>query len=219
MPVIAFLAGIAILGQAAPAKATLTLSLTDSNGGMVSISDLDGDGVLTFSGAVGGWIVNVTTALSKPVLGSPTDPEMDLNSVDVYGGGAPSDLTIVATDTDFALTPGSVHAMVGGTLGDDHTGTFSVSVSGGPTASVGPFGPGGAFSGSASAGFTSIATPYSMTLQAVLHSAGAAATSSSFDLKGMVDPVPEPATFVTALLGLPVGLLLVRRARRRLASA
>ena len=69
------------------------------------------DGAVTWSGAVGSWIVNVTTGLSKPLVGP---ARLDLNSVNVSGGAGT--LTIMHTDTDFTYLGGlSALAAIGGT--------------------------------------------------------------------------------------------------------
>ena len=83
-----------------------TMSLSDG-GTTVTITDNGlGDsnpviGAVTYVGAVGGnWLVNITTGLSKPVVGSATVPKMDLNSVNATSGGAGT-LTIKWSDDNF----------------------------------------------------------------------------------------------------------------------
>jgi hypothetical protein len=77
-------------------------------------------GVITFSGAVpGGFVVNVTTGLSKPMVGGTTSiAELDLNSVNVQTVGAGT-LRITLEDTDFIAGANgllSFVGLVGGTL-------------------------------------------------------------------------------------------------------
>ncbi len=73
-------------------------------------------GAVTFIGSLGVWTVNVSTGLTKPILGSSTSPSMDLNSID--NSSAAGTLIITFTDTGFN-TPagGSAYATIGGTLG------------------------------------------------------------------------------------------------------
>ena len=77
-------------------------------------------GVITFSGPVpGGFVVNVTTGLSKPMVGGTTNiAELDLNSVNVQTAGAGT-LRITLEDTDFIAGANgllSFVGLVGGTL-------------------------------------------------------------------------------------------------------
>jgi hypothetical protein len=73
---------------------TLAIFLQDPvNAVTVTIFDQEaGDanpavGAVTFIGAVGAWNLNVTTGLGFPVLGSPTNLNVDLNSVDLTSSG------------------------------------------------------------------------------------------------------------------------------------
>src|SRR5262245_784519 len=54
--------------------------LTDNGAG-----DINGlNGAITFSGSIGGFVVNVTTGLSQPIIGGTNNyAELDLNSVNV----------------------------------------------------------------------------------------------------------------------------------------
>ena len=98
-----------------------TMSLSDG-GTTVTITDNGlGDsnpviGAVTYVGAVGGnWLVNITTGLSKPVVGSATVPKMDLNSVNATSGGAGT-LTIKWSDDNFGpLGSESFQSSAGGT--------------------------------------------------------------------------------------------------------
>ena len=72
---------------------------------LVVFPDVAGDanalaGVLVFSGSIGDFNVNVTTGITRHLLGSSTDPVLDLNSIDVTvaAGGV---LTIEFTETGF----------------------------------------------------------------------------------------------------------------------
>ena len=73
-----------------------TVTVTDGGFGDLSATP----GVVVFSGAVGVFDVNVTTGLSFPLLGSLSEPVMDLNSVNVSSGSAGT-LTVKLTTTDY----------------------------------------------------------------------------------------------------------------------
>jgi hypothetical protein len=216
-------------GQSAFAG-TLTLKLIDlGTGANFTVVDLGGTGVVSFSGAVGNFNVNVTTGLSKPTLGGPGFTAMDLNSVDVScvagacTGPNPDTLKILLSDINFAPMAGGVFkAKVGGTLGTGASGTFKSFVSAsntlfasGTTVNLGSF-PTGAFSGSGSVPLPALPT-YSMTLEADLTNPinpRDAAVSDSFNFE-ITNNAPEPSTVVLLGAGL---VLLGIGARRRQAS-
>ena len=200
------------------AHAITTLRLTD---GVTTITIADagaGDanpvaGAVTFIGSIGSFSINnVTTGLSKPVLGSATLPFLDLNSVDVSGSAGT--LTISFSDNFFGLTPGDVTANIGGTTG----GTVSYSTfadasnllfgKSTPLTSQGPFG-GPAFSGTSFADL-GLLSPFSLTQEVVItHASGVRATSFNAELKAQ--GVPDGGSTV-GLLGLAlVGLESLRR--------
>src|SRR5581483_9758957 len=95
------------------AHAALMLQLSD---GSNTESATGAGGAVTFAGAVGSFVFNITTGLSKPLIGTATLPLLDLNSVDVTAatGGT---LTIEVTDTDFVGSGGILQFLnnVGGT--------------------------------------------------------------------------------------------------------
>src|SRR5215470_1789161 len=110
-----------------PVSATMRLRIEDlSNGGDVGAVITDngpGDinplvGALTFSGQVGSFLVNVTTGLSKPIVGGSDLGQIDLNSVNVLTSGAGT-LRLTLEDTGYLAGPDStlhVFGTVGGTL-------------------------------------------------------------------------------------------------------
>ncbi|HEU4618605.1 MAG TPA: PEP-CTERM sorting domain-containing protein, partial [Gammaproteobacteria bacterium] len=172
-------------------------------------------GGVAFNDSLGGWILNVTTGLSKPLLGSAFQPSMDLNSVNVSSQSSGL-LRIELTDTDFNLAgeTASSAAIGGSTDGMVSYKTFI-------DASNTPFGEGallndvGSF-GSGVFGFgstRSLTAPAVYSLTAVvdiLHSAPFQASSFNATLK-----VPEPSS--VALLG--AGLLALGFFAKRKRSA
>lgn len=208
------------------AMAGFKLRLTEGGGATVTIADSfplpgGGDingapGAITWSGALGAFTVNVTTALSKPVLGSAGAPYIDLNSVNVIANG-PGTILIEMTDTDFGLD-GYLSSAVGGTI-TNGTVLFDAWAGGsnvefahtGAHTQLGLFGP-GAFSGSTTApGVTG--SPYMMTAQAFA-SFGAGPGLMSWDFENKV-LVPEASSLAMLLPGLlPLGLVLRKRMKK-----
>jgi hypothetical protein len=212
------LASALLLLTTTSAHAIPILRLTTS-GGSIDVDDGSGLDVNPVAGAVtfvnplaAGWIVNVTTGLSKPLLGSAELPELDLNSVNVSSAGA-SWLEIELTDTGFtSQTAAQFLASIGGTTsGSVSYQTFydaSNQEFGRVTELSSYSGVGPAFANTAGNYLTS-ATPYSLTLVVRITHAGAQA--SSFDATVRV---PEPGTLL--LLGVAC-LALVPIVRRRAA--
>src|SRR5215470_807584 len=184
-------------------------------------------GVITFSGSLpGGFIVNVTTGLSKPVLGA-AGAEMDLNSVNVQTIGAGT-LRITLEDTSFTDGIGQVSFLggVGGTLnapagssatfntwvnpsnlvptlGPDTNPAGALPLIGGiPAGSIAAFGGGvsfgpGAYSATAGVPFI-VSGPFAMFSQATISFTGQG--SVSFDLDS--HDAPEPSSMILLGTGL-----------------
>ena len=69
-------------------------------------------GAIIWSGSINGWNLVVTTAITKPISGSATAPNMDLD-VTASDIGALGNLTILFTDTDFGPSAGLVRQNLG----------------------------------------------------------------------------------------------------------
>lgn len=161
----AFTMGIFIMGIVPDAQAVLKLELGDLGlGAPVLITDNGaGDsssilGMILFTGIVGNFTINVTTGISKPLVGGPSRAKMDLNSITVTAGTSGGTLQIRLADTSFNLLPGGSPMIFATDIGGVTDGTVTSTAiydpddnefGGGPnvsTLNLGPFGP-GAFSG------------------------------------------------------------------------
>jgi len=184
---------------------TNTVSVAD--GGISDLNPLVG--VITYIGSIGTWTTNVTTGLSKPVIGSVTDPQMDLNTVDVTSA-AGGNLWITLKDDGFSLPEGwdsaTLISSIGGTtqgivwltqtlqpVGDALVVTLGPF--GPPTAGLGPL----AFSGSGSISGL-VSGLFSLSELALITHDKAGTTS--FNASSTV--VPVPAAVILGILGLGV---------------
>ena len=169
-------------------------------------------GQVRFSGAIGGFSINISTGTSKPLIGNASFGSLDLSSIDVSGPAAGT-LTIRLTDTDFLqpnITSGGL-AIAGITGG-------SVSAK----AYIGPFveGPLPGSSSFSDTEFSSIVTndntpPFSLTIVASIMHTGAGQLSS-FD--AALDVFSTPSDDISApgtLAVLGFGLLWLGTRKRR----
>ena len=181
-------------------------------------------GAVTYVGSVGSsWYLNVTTGTSVPVTGSLVTPELDLSSLNISGGSAPP-LTVMFTDTGFGpLSAGSpFQASIGGVLASDATLSYvtwldSLNVPFAQTTQLTSqaFGPGGAFSGTATSGAAVSLAPYSLTEVVTLTYRGGGGGNSSFNATVAPVPTPEPATLLLLGSGFAgLGAMGWRRRRR-----
>lgn len=225
-------AGAAMASMASDADAAFMMRLSAASGPSLTIVDGGaGDltpgtaGNITFVGAIGDFTLNITTGSSKPQIGSATDPQLNLNSVNANNsdnGGGFDTLTIEITDTDFTgpvPTANFVSVLNGtrvpGTLSlqtylDNGNSEFGTAT---PLADIGPVGP----SLIGDVGSTEIdpantTSPFSLTMVAVVNHSEVK-DQASFDAS-LATAVPQPSTlslFGMGLLGL--GGLLMRRRR------
>jgi hypothetical protein len=208
---------VAVASLVASSAAASSIKISDgvnevtiADGGVGDLNPIAG--AVTFSGAVGLWIINVTTGITYPVLGSVTEPVMDFNDISVLSSGGGT-LTLWFSETGFGPTSTSVETSIGGTTG----GTVSYQAFSGTAL----FEEGAllttftsntlAFNNTSSGTLASGAGPYSLTQKVQLtHSAGGV---SSYNANLSVEPKPVPDGGMTlSLLGLAmVGLAALRR--------
>jgi hypothetical protein len=112
----------AVMAFPPAAHAVTTLYLSDGINPAIIINDnAVGDlnpalGIVTYYGAIGTWLVNLTSGISKPTLGNPNDAAMDLVSFNTTSN-AGGNLTVALYDSSFSVAAGAAKAnmAIGGT--------------------------------------------------------------------------------------------------------
>lgn len=197
------------------AHAVLTLSLSDGISS-ASVTDGDGDGILTFDDPLSTFDFNRTTVLSQPFLvGDPT--VIDLNSINA--SGAAGTLTIEVTDSDFTDPTAYLNFGIGGTTngeltyeafvsttnGDPFLGTLIASGNGSNLVNT------GAFSDAQRLSLDLDGTvPYALGIRVTIEH-GAGRKISSFDSEIRV---PEPGSLGLLGTGLILAGLMLHRRRQ-----
>lgn len=212
-------AGLNPLVQAVPQlrlfDGTTTITISDNGAG-----DAQGAaGQVVFVGSIGNWTLNVHTGSTYPVIGSLSNPMLDL-SFNATSGGTGGTLWILFSADGFGPTSGSTEAAIGGTIASGGSVTYTTYGGTNNTnfsttnllTSQGPFGA-GAFSGTVTGGSINNAGPYALTqIVAITHQAGTFQTTGDALLT-----VPESGTSALLLGSGLMGLGLIARLRRRAA--
>lgn len=222
---LAGMAALAAISLAPAAQAIPQLRLSD---GFTTITVTDGGvgdinasaGVIVFQGAIGVFNISVTTGVTKPVLGTPTEPVLDLNSIAVNGTG-PGTLTISFSETDFVSTGSSVNFLtsVGGVTAGSVVFDYFASASNANFATdllvsstgslVGPF-------VDSDLGSESLTGLYSLTTVAtIVHTANGQNSSFNANFETVTETIEIPEAPLAPSLIAGVLLLAARTIRRR----
>ncbi len=185
-------------------SATLQLRLSD---GTTTITIVDGGpndfipavGCVGFFGSVGAiWVNEITAGKTRPIVGTPEVPELDLNSVS-FSSPSAVPLTIQMTDTGFKAS-GSGVVSVGGTTDGSFLARSYVDYKNNPFAKTILLSSQGPFTGPAFSGDTAISVTakrsYSVTLQVILNhpvlGPNGDPPRTGFDMSWFVGNRPEP---------------------------
>jgi hypothetical protein len=224
LPLRATMLAVALLLVAtSPARASLVLVLSDNAGHTATATDSPANpGAVAWSGTLGNFKINMTSAFGNPVLGAPNVAELDLTDVSITsstGGGGT--LHITAYETGYQLPSnapvGGFLTSIGGTISTG--GTISAvsyfdSSNTGNSATLPSFqAPGGAvkydlgqfggvpFSGYVGGSQALSGSPFALINQVTVSLGNS--QSVSFDIDTTVS-VPAPPGMLLALSGAPV---------------
>jgi hypothetical protein len=216
---------LAIVGVTLSSHASIIgCELTISDGVDPSITVFDnnvGDlnpttGELTMSTNIGVWSLSIATGITAPVLGSLTNPVMDL-VIQASSTGAGS-LTYAFSQNAFGPAPGTLNAAVSGQVISGAPTKVDYSVYGDTGNSLGALttllattGTNSLPIGTSVSGAESLSAFFSLTQVVQLTASGASAVSVDAGLN--VTPIPEPNSAGLTFLGL--AFLVVGLAHRR----
>ena len=219
--VFAFLGLVAMLTAANPnrAQAAASLTLYDGVNPLITVVDNGPGDLIGVTGAillqtnVGVWNLAISTAVTKPLMGSTTDPVMDLDITAV--SSAAGSLRLVFSDNGFGPATGILNAIVTGHIASGGPGSVtydvygnSANVIGATTVHIASAGTTPFPTSASGAGPLLLPTPFSLTQVETLVASGPTTinTDASFSV------VPEPTSI--ALTGLGLAVCLLRRFHR-----
>jgi hypothetical protein len=202
------------------ANADLTMTLDDGLGHVKTLND-GGSGQIVFIGGLDGsvWSMNIDIAVTKPLLGSALDPQLDVD-IQMVNSTAAGTLTLTAISTGFGPLGNdagqAVLAAGGASGGVGKSVTVFGLVNGGQVASIGPVTT-TSWSGTASGNVSGLSSTFSIGEKIVITHTGAAdGPKGDFDISVAV---PEPSTCLAGvLLLLPFGASALRLMRKKQAA-
>lgn len=203
MSMLVLVIGVLLLGIAPNVHALSMLRLS-SGADTIDIQDQDFDydassglGLVTWIGSVGNFGITLTSGITKPTIGSATDPKMEIISFDAtYLGSGGGTLDVEFSEMDFALPATGWSTSIGGT--SDGTVTIETWLDNSNTlfgtatqlASLGTY-TGPHFSGTFDTNLTTPPSdPYSLTTHVTIIHANANETTN-FGTK--LTTIPDPA--------------------------
>jgi hypothetical protein len=192
------------------AYAAATLTLYDGVNPLITVVDNGPGDLIPTTGAilletnVGVWNLAISTAVTKPLLGSPTSPVMDL---DIQANStAAGSLTLTFSDNGFGPATGLLTATVTGHVVAGPGATDTYTVFGDPANIVGattiPIASTGTLPlpiSASDSGLLDLPAPFSLTEVETLIASGP--TTLTADASYQVVPVPEPGVIGVAVLG------------------
>ncbi len=184
---------------------TTTITINDNGEPLGDVADSNPViGFVAFSGTIGVFNFVVASGQAFPLLGSLSDPEMQLNVIAV--SNAPGTLTVSFSENGFGPSTGQFSATANGGTGgtvtyqtfqDPANVRFATTA---PVAALGPLGPG--FTGLAFGNLAALSAPYSLTQQLTITHPGAAATAVTANLQGVPDGGLSLGLLGIALMGI-----------------
>jgi hypothetical protein len=212
------LAGLFVAGFCSRASAAATVTISDGNPlDNVVVTDNGAGDTMSALGAVyvrtniGVWYLSISSAITKPLFGSATQPVMDL--LIQANSSAAGNLTFTFSDNNFGPATGTLTSKADGHLVDGGAPTtLSYDVFGDPGNTVyagGPLPPGLPITHiaptpmplfSTDSGLLLLPAPFSLTQVITFSAAGA--TGFSADGSFSFTPVPEPSLIGLGSLGL-----------------